>query len=459
MADERSGEQELPAPPTPPAAPAAAPAASPSSSLPQDVLIDKIRGIAAGNALGDTIGLYTEFMNSEQAEDAYPKASFRLTNPTTPFHVDRHRARFEERAWTDDTDQMLLILLSYLHNNGTLTPSDFASRLRDWLAMGLRCLDRLPLGIGNTVGMVVTHPDFLADPTGVSKKRWILTKCINAANGAVMRTSIIAPMFINATEDESYRAAVDIALVTHADPRCLVSCVAVVALLRGLMTGELTREEQIDEYLERSWNWVVENALDEVLTDENGEKLDEETYNFNKEEYLAYCGVSAKKLYDDKKEGMIVDDRRMGYTYIALGTGVWCLRRVMLGKDDFKSVITKLTMMGGDADTNGAVAGALVGGYTGYKAIAPEWRDGLRYSDWLLQKVEGMCVLSGVITDKTYNGKEDADTARDGGRGLLTEADMREREKELMKTILLKIEAQRKADAKKPRNLWGLLKP
>ncbi|KAK6359812.1 hypothetical protein TWF696_000949 [Orbilia brochopaga] len=452
MAEAHTEEQSAPAAPVPPAAPV--------STLSQDTLIDKIKGIAAGNALGDTIGLYTEFLNSEQAAAAYPKPSFRLTEPTTPLHVDRHRARFEERAWTDDTDQMLLILLSYLHNNGALTPLDFASRLHTWLAMGLRCLDRLPLGIGNTVGMVVTHPDFLADPAAVSKKRWIATKCINAANGAVMRTSIIAPMFINASEDETYRAAVDIALVTHADPRCLVSCVAVVALLRGLMTGDLTREEQIDEYLERAWVWVSENALDEVLTTEDGERIDEEAYNFSKEEYLAYCGVSAKKMYDDAKEGMIVDDRRMGYTYIALGTGVWCLRRVMLGKDDFKSVITKLTMMGGDADTNGAVAGALVGGYTGYTAIAPEWRDGLRYSDWLLEKVEAMCILAGVITDKTYDGQQDADTARDGGRGYLTEAQMREKEKELMKTILEKIAARDKAEreAKTPRNLWGLLK-
>ncbi|KAF3923431.1 hypothetical protein ABW21_db0206868 [Orbilia brochopaga] len=450
MAEEHTQEQSLPAAPVPPAAPV--------SSLSQDVLLDKIKGIAAGNALGDTIGLYTEFMNSEQAGEAYPKPNFRLTDPTTPLHIDRHRARFEERAWTDDTDQMLLILLSYLHNNGTLTPRDFASRLHTWLAMGLRCLDRLPLGIGNTVGMVVTHTDFLENPAAVSKQRWHATKCINAANGAVMRTSIIAPMYINATEDDCYRAAVDIALVTHADPRCLVSCVAVVALLRGLMNGELTKESQIDEYLERAWNWTVENAVDEVLTTEDGQRIEEETYKFDKEEYLKYCGVPAKKMYDDKKEGMIVDDRRMGYTYIALGTGVWCLRRVMLGKDDFKSVITKLTMMGGDADTNGAVAGALVGGYTGYTAIAPEWRDGLRYSDWLLQKVEGMCILAGVITDKTYDGKEDADTARDGGRGFLTEAQMRVRESELMNMILEKIAKDRaEREIKTPRNLWGLL--
>ncbi|EPS37879.1 hypothetical protein H072_8404 [Dactylellina haptotyla CBS 200.50] len=425
--------------------------------LPRDVLIDKIQGVAIGNALGDTIGLYTEFLKGPQSQEAYPKANFRLTEPVTPFFVDRHRARFEERAWTDDTDQMLLILLSYLHNNGKLDQNDFADRLHTWIAMGLRALDRLPLGIGNTVGMVVTHPDFRDDPAAVSKKRWILTKCINAANGAVMRTSIIAPMFINKTLEETYQAAIDIAIVTHADPRCLVSCTATVGILRALLKGELTKEEEIDAHLQHAWDWTAKYAEEHILKDEEGNPIE---YKFDPAEYWAYCKVNPKKSYNDKKEGMIVDDRRMGYTYIALGTAVWCLRRVMMGKDDFKSVITKLIMMGGDADTNGAVAGALVGAYTGHKAIAPEWRDGLRYNDWLLKKIEGMCILSGVITDKTYDGKEDGDTALDGGRGYLNEDQIREREKALMKQILLKIDAHQKAMAKArtSQNLWGLLR-
>lgn len=431
-------------------------AAAAPAGLPQDVLVDKIQGIAIGNALGDTIGLYTEFMNGEQAQDAYPKPNFRLTDPITPLHVDRHRARFEERAWTDDTDQMLLILLSYLHNNGNLPQLDFAVRLRNWLAMGLRCLDRLPLGIGNTVGMVVGDKGFLENPSAISKKMWIRSQCFNAANGAVMRTSIIAPMFINKSLEETYQAATDIAIVTHADPKCLVSCVAVVGILRALIKGELTKEEQIDSYLDHAWEWTDKYAKENLAKTEGGEDID---YNFGRREYDEYCKVSSKKMYDDKKEGKTIDDRRMGYTYIALGTAVWCLRRVMLGKDDFKSVITKLTMMGGDADTNGAVAGALVGGYTGFKAIAPEWRDGLRYNDWLLQKVESMCILAGVITDKTYDPAEDKDTNLDGGRGFLNEDEMRTREKALMRTILEKIEGSRKATskAKKPQNLWGLL--
>lgn len=59
-----------------------------------------------------------------------------------------------QASWTDDTDHAILILLSYLRNDGVFTTNDFAARLRSWCEQGLRCLDRLPLGLGRTVGSV-----------------------------------------------------------------------------------------------------------------------------------------------------------------------------------------------------------------------------------------------------------------------------------------------------------------
>ena len=59
-----------------------------------------------------------------------------------------------QACWTDDTDHAILILLSYLRNDGVFITDDFAARLRSWCEQGLRCLDRLPLGLGRTVGSV-----------------------------------------------------------------------------------------------------------------------------------------------------------------------------------------------------------------------------------------------------------------------------------------------------------------
>ena len=61
----------------------------------------------------------------------------------------------EQREWTDDTDHALLILLSYLHHDGKeLSSRDLAERLRSWVEQGLRCLERFPAGLGETVGAV-----------------------------------------------------------------------------------------------------------------------------------------------------------------------------------------------------------------------------------------------------------------------------------------------------------------
>jgi ADP-ribosylglycohydrolase len=58
-----------------------------------------------------------------------------------------------QTGWTDDTDHALLIVLSYLHH-GYLDATDFAWRLQFCVEQRMRCLDRLPLGLGMTVGRV-----------------------------------------------------------------------------------------------------------------------------------------------------------------------------------------------------------------------------------------------------------------------------------------------------------------
>lgn len=134
------------------------------------VTLSKIRGCIVGGALGDAIGLFTEFLSSEQSLAQYgPNPRFSLTNPPPPgfktIFLDRHRAMFDESSWTDDTDQSLLILMSFLNSGGqNIDSNDFARRLKHWVQSGFRPLDRLPLGLGRTVGSVVRSSGFLDDP-------------------------------------------------------------------------------------------------------------------------------------------------------------------------------------------------------------------------------------------------------------------------------------------------------
>jgi ADP-ribosylglycohydrolase len=54
-----------------------------------------------------------------------------------------------------------------------------------------------------------------------------------AANGAVMRTSVIGALLFKEPE-QLYASSINIAETTHADPRCLVSCTIASALVAAV---------------------------------------------------------------------------------------------------------------------------------------------------------------------------------------------------------------------------------
>lgn len=145
-------------------------------SHPTAMSLDRIRGAVFGCAIGDAIGLHTEFLSRTASVSTYgPSPRFTLAYPPPrgfePLLEDRHRSKFSRGGWTDDTDQAILILMSFLRSGGrSVAPEDFAQRLRFWIQNGFRPLDRLPLGIGKTVRDVVTQPDFVLHPPHAAKR-------------------------------------------------------------------------------------------------------------------------------------------------------------------------------------------------------------------------------------------------------------------------------------------------
>ncbi|KAH3911599.1 hypothetical protein HBI56_163360 [Parastagonospora nodorum] len=54
--------------------------------------VDRIYGCIIGSALGDTIGLYTEFLTKAESARIYASRRFQLTEPLTESHPDGHRS-------------------------------------------------------------------------------------------------------------------------------------------------------------------------------------------------------------------------------------------------------------------------------------------------------------------------------------------------------------------------------
>lgn len=70
-----------------------------------DNIKDKIKGCIYGQAIGDALGLGTEFMTRAEVKRHYPNGLERYD----PIIQDYHRQRWQRGEWTDDTDMMLCI--------------------------------------------------------------------------------------------------------------------------------------------------------------------------------------------------------------------------------------------------------------------------------------------------------------------------------------------------------------
>lgn len=78
----------------------------------------------------------------------------------------------------------------------------------------------------------------------------------------------------------------------------------------------------------------------------------------------------------------LCESNTIGYTFKCVGAGFWALKQT-----DFRYALEQIVRNGGDADTNGAVAGALLGCKLGIKALPSTWLDGLVYKTWLDDKI------------------------------------------------------------------------
>ncbi|CAK9780219.1 ADP-ribosylglycohydrolase [Cutaneotrichosporon oleaginosum] len=422
------------------------------SALANTTLYDRILGTVVGSALGDAIGLYTEFLTAPRAAATYPERRFSLV-PATPFARDMHRLKHQLGEWTDDTDHALLILLSFLH--GSLSPGDVAARLHIWVEQGLRALDTLPLGLGATVGAIVRDPAYLQDPGAAAHRVWVKGGCDVAPNGSLMRTHPLGVVSIFQTEAEAMDAAAAVSAITHVDPRCVVSCMICTALVRGLIRGQWTEEAHIDAVIERAVT-RYRDVIRPRMESEGTMGADEPTLDLD--ELRKHTHAASLAALD-------LDGRGIGYVYKALGAAILLLRQamrrvaaapsVLVEKTVlFEPLITELVMAAGDADTNAAVAGALLGAYVGFAALPGHWREGLRHAAWLVRKAEGVGRILGVV-EGGYTPEED--TAPDGGRAAVSPEDMERRWMELQarmaaeNTAFLEKERRRGSENKEKR--------
>lgn len=298
---------------------------------------DRFKGVLFGQAVGDALGLGTEFMSREQVSDKYPKG----LHSYEQIIRDAHRQRWRRGDWTDDTEQMTLIVDSLLDNK-TLDIRDIGRRFMHWEQQD-------GMGIGNTVYAVLHHPNFTFEPHRAAEDVWEKTGRWVAANGAVMRTASLG-LWEGEDESKVIANAENVCKVTHFDPRCVASCVAVSVAIRRLVHGERDIESLIDSVkcIAVGYDASVEPFFD-LAQSENIEALE------------------------------LDDEESMGYTLKTLSAGIWALRFASTFEEGISAVIHQ----GGDADTNASVAGALLGARYGYNSIPRHWLNELNWKKYM----------------------------------------------------------------------------
>lgn len=377
----------------------------PAEPLNDENVSDKSEGTLYGQSIGDGLGLFTEFLTRAQAQKLKKDG---LTFADRPDFENDHVKNFPKDGWTDDTDQAKMIV--DVEKENLLDPSKpkekrMAEHLCNWRKHGLNGFSSVQgfaflsrqapsedpnrnqigcRGLGALTSNVITKKTFMEDPHATAKEVWahntppIRTR--PAANGAVMRTGMIGAIYRNDLT-QAVQEAIRYAKVTHADPRAIASAVAVTAAIALLHSG--ANVENAMHHAEEIAVRVLQDEMKKIHGDINiHDKEDWTNIVLEFEKELREC------MHADLN-GLHLDEHgKIGYTLKTLGAGFYALRRAAalaknpeLDKNAFHTAIEEIIWEGGDADTNAAVAGALVGAYCGSKGIPAVLRDGLHAQD------------------------------------------------------------------------------
>src|SRR5215213_571551 len=288
-------------------------------------LRDRYAGTLLGLACGDALGGPVEFLNRDVIAARFPTGVSEFIGggwlDLNPGEV------------TDDTQQAL-ILAESLTANG-LDLDRFAAGLIAWFRSD-------PKDIGNTTRVALEA--LAAGTAPLDAGAVALTargEQAAAANGAVMGCAPVALRF-RREPDRLVRASLDSARVTHAEARASWGTVAVNQAIVHLLEGGA----------------IAEAPAAAVVGISNGEV---------RESVLDAAGRRRKEV------------RAGGFVLETIGASFWSL----LSASSAQEAVEMAVALGDDADSTGAVTGALAGAAYGASALPEKWAGTVQYRDRL----------------------------------------------------------------------------
>lgn len=357
-----------------------------------DNVLDRARGALLGQAVGDALGTTYEFANIDQP--SYPELA---TKPATDV-VGGGPFALAPGAITDDT-QLAVCLARSLAERGELDAADVAERYVAWQA------EAFDIG---TQTRAALHAIEQTGSTAGGMIAWRQSAHQAAGNGSLMRTTPIAiAMGRTAADSPSLSlaiasrvanvidASIADSMLTHADPRCMLACAAHnVAIVMALASDEAdpvargramvaAARDGVNEGARRLtalWTAGVSTSSDDEVTLEGidveiGDVDDAELALVEKARVellhdLDKALADNPEVYGEDHEDMHLY-QRAGFVRLAFRLAFWHAAHT----PTWKAALVDIASRGGDADTNAAIAGALVGARDGASAIPQVWID------------------------------------------------------------------------------------
>ncbi|KAJ4289341.1 hypothetical protein N0V88_007092 [Collariella sp. IMI 366227] len=340
----------------------------PSSPTRHQRVLGALLGVHAGDSLGATV----EFEAWETIKSKYPNGVRDI--------VGGGHFSWPAGHATDDTDLTRAVLLGYrdaekMRRNRSPKAPDVlmlsAQYMVDWHdgRWPDRVQGKLPRDIGSATAAGISKFKQSHNPraSGAGEGR--------LGNGSLMRC--IPTALFQPHSDNIFAESWDISAVTHDDWHCTIACAAYNAMVRALVDGRSPEE---------AWQ-AGKGAISRAISKAAAESTPGRKVKMDRAAKKVGTAIDAGKSLvqvrdlaskgpkDAKNATKVLPFMASGHVLESLTLGVAAL----FDPRPLEAVLIDVVRFGKDTDTNGAIAGGLLGARDGVNAIPWRWREKLQF--------------------------------------------------------------------------------